>query len=196
MPRKRMLWPDYFKSEQLARLSLHACRTYEGFWCFADDRGRMLYDPEELWGVVWLKRRKVDGVSIDDVEDHLNDLVGNGQLCQYHVGGERFLHVISWDEHQKINHPTQSKLPPCEEHQPLEWSTWWHDIDTATERWRSAEKRDRAARSDSGSSNGGLRENSRKTPSQSSSVQGSSVQAKGGGEVRQFVRPSQQRGIS
>ncbi|QDH92356.1 hypothetical protein SEA_SPOOKY_90 [Gordonia phage Spooky] len=222
MPRKRMLWPNYFSSDQLAQLSLAACRTFEGFWCFADDRGRMLYDPEQIWGEVWLKRRKVDHVTIEDVETHLDDLVSNGQLCQYHVGGARFLHVISWDEHQSINHPTPSKLPPCERHQGKEWAKWWMADDTATDRWRQAEKAAKSERinattgglredygsvgaesqigslpadMNSGSATGQLREDSRKTPSQSSSVQSSSVQAMGGGEVRQFVRPSQ-RGIS
>lgn len=204
MPRKRMLWPGYFESEQLAVLSLSVCRTFEGFWVFADDRGRMKYEPDQLWADVWIKRRRIDEVTIDDVADHLQALVENGQLCHYEVGGSHFLHAISWDEHQKINHPTPSKLPPCEHHQNLEWSTWWRDIDTATERWRSAEKEARAAAKDSLSDSRsrsaeigeGLRRDRGVTPSQSSSVQGSSVQAKGGGEVRQFVRPSQQRGIS
>ena len=195
MPRKRMLWPTYFGSDQLAQLSLAACRTYEGFWCYADDRGRMQYDPDQLWGDVWLKRRKIDRITIEDVEEHLDALMNNGQLCRYIVGGCAFLHVISWDEHQKSNHPTPSKLPPCEDHQPVEWSTWWHDVDTATERWRSAEKADRAARLDSLSPNGVLSEDSRKTPSQCSSVQLSSDQATGGTNVRKFTRPSQ-RGLS
>lgn len=199
MPRKRMLWPGYFDSEQLATLSLPACRTFEGFWVFADDRGRMKYDPDQLWADVWIKRRRVDNISIDDVADHLEALVTNGQLCHYRVGGADFLHVISWDEHQKINHPTPSKLPPCEQHQNLEWSAWWRDVDTATERWRAAEKRSRAAKRDSlsdsrsGSSEAGesLTRNVGVTTSQCSSVQLSSDQVSSGGNVRQFTRPSQ-----
>lgn len=194
MARKRMLWPGYFSSEQLAQLELAACRTYEGFWCFADDRGRMPYDPEQLWGDVWLKRRKIDHVTIEDVERHLDALVENGQLCRYAVGGAAFLHVISWDEHQKINHPTPSKLPPCEVHQHLEWSSWWRDVDTATERWRSAEKSIRAADLSSRNAKGGLREDSGKTPSQCSSVQLSSDQATAPSNIKQFIRPSERTG--
>ncbi|WHU45147.1 hypothetical protein QNM97_13910 [Gordonia sp. L191] len=146
MPRKRMLWPGYFDSEQLATLTLPACRTFEGFWVFADDRGRMKYDPDQLWADVWIKRRRIDNISIDDVADHLEALVTNGQLCHYRVGGADFLHVISWDEHQKINHPTPSKLPPCERHQGQEWAKWWRADDTATDRWRQLEKRAKQTR--------------------------------------------------
>lgn len=196
MPRKRMLWPGYFESEQLAQLSLPACRTYEGFWCYGDDRGRMKDDPDQLWADIWIKRRKVDNIGIEDVADHLDALVDNGQLCRYEVGGDQFLHVISWDEHQKISHPTPSKLPPCEHHQHLEWSEWWRDIDTATERWRSAEKAARAAKRDSlRDSLSDSRSRSGVTHSQSSLVQSSSVKASSGGNIRQFTRPSQ-RGIS
>ena len=220
MPRRRMLWPAYFSSDQLARLSLAACRTFEGFWCYADDKGRMPYDPDQLWGDVWLKRRKVDHVTVEDVEGHLDLLVDNGQLCEYEVGGGRFLHCISWSEHQKINHPTPSKLPPCPHHEGREWASWWRSDDTATARWRAAEKAQKQA--ENGGSHVGLREaslkngsqaetsplpgetdsrsphvvlpeDSRRTPSQCSSVQLSSVKAKGGGKVRQFVRPSQRQ---
>lgn len=226
MPRKRMLWPAFFGSDQLAHLPLAACRTYEGFWCFADDRGRMLDDPAQLWADVWIKRRSIDHVSIDDVETHLELLTENGQLCRYEVGGGAFRHVIAWDEHQKINHPTTSKLPPCPHHQGREWASWWRADDTATDRWRQAEKRSKKgdsvshSRSHSRSGSGaghatpenepniaatctdGLSEDyvsdslssSTPTPSQFSSVQVSSV--KGGGNVREFKRPSQNGGIA
>ena len=220
MPRKRMIWPTYFGSDQLAHLSLATCRTFEGFWCYADDKGRMLWDPDQLWGDVWLKRRKVDDITIEDVDQHLTELVGNGQLCEYHVGGGRFVHAISWREHQSINHPTPSKLPPCPTHEGQEWAKWWRDDDTATDRWRQAEKDEKRPDSDSttgvlresygseltelpiqslpaetdyGRTTGGLREDYGRTPSQCSSVQLSSVKAKGGGQVRQFVRPSQRQ---
>lgn len=217
MPRKRMLWPAYFSSDQLAHLPLAACRTYEGFWCFADDRGRMLDDPAQLWACVWIKRR-TDNVTIDDVHDHLDALTANGQLCRYQVGGGVFRHVIAWDEHQTISHPTPSKLPPCPQHQGAEWAFWYRNDDTSTDRWRQAEKAGEKAslrrdsgetpeelRRDSGTGENlaatstdttpeRLRRDSGETPSQFSSVQVSSV--KGGGNVREFKRPSQNGGIA
>ncbi|MDF3309780.1 hypothetical protein P3H15_32700 [Rhodococcus sp. T2V] len=193
-----------FNSEQLAKVSIAAERTFEIIWCFGDDRGRIKDDAAEIWANGWMKRRKE--CTIDDVEDHIDALVENGQLCRYAVGGDSFLHSISWDEHQSISHPTPSKLPPCREHQPLEWKFWWKNNDTATDRWRQKEKADQKAKSspeelgdDSGVSpeKGPIELGG--TPPQCSSVQLSSDKADLArasdqpGQVRQFVRPSQRR---
>lgn len=171
MPRKRMLWPKFFSSTQMARLSLEAERTFKGIWCFADDRGRIEDDAPFIWSQVWIARR--DECSIEDVSAHISSIAANGQLCRYTVGGGHFLHVISWDEHQSINHPTPSKLPPCKSHHPAEWSTWWKDDDTATERWRAVEKAGQSS-SNGGDSRSRLPES---TPSQFSVVKFSSDQA-------------------
>lgn len=222
MARKRMLWPAFFSSKQLAKLSLAAERTFKGIWPFADDRGRIEDDAASIWAEVWISRRKE--ASIEDVEEHLDAIVANGQLCRYSVGGDSFLHVIAWDEHQSINHPTPSKLPPCPTHQPGEWAMWWRDDDTATDRWRKAEKElkksgatgvvpgvangvttgvsDSLEMPGSGmdSTTGGTTGVTNVvTTSQCSSVQLSSVQAETGsdsgssGLVKEFVRPSQRR---
>ena len=222
MPRKRMLWPGFFKSKRLAKLTIAAERTFEIIWCYGDDRGRIEDDAAYIWSEGWMTRRKE--VSIDDVEDHVDALVANEQLCRYSVGGDSFLHSIAWDEHQSINHPTPSKLPPCREHQPGEWALWWKDDDTATDRWRRAEKEKKklgspgvttgvpngattgveisieSPGSDGISATGvttGVTEVA--TTSQFSSVQLSSDQAQipqsptDHAEVRQFVRPSQRK---
>ena len=191
MPRKRMLHPGFFGSDQMAQLSLAAAYTYEGIWCFADDRGRKVFNPSEVWAEVWLKRS--GEVQVPDVEGFLGELIKHGQVCRYRVGGGDFIHVIAWDEHQKISHPTPSKLPPCPDHQPAEWSVWWRDDDTATDRWRREEKAGQEVQLDSRTSPESLAKDSRSTPPQCSSVQLSSVKAKGGGKVRQFVRPSQRQ---
>lgn len=204
MPRKRMVHPSKFSSKQLAQVSVFAERTFEAIWCFGDDRGRIIDDAAEIWALGWMARRKE--CSIDDVEDHVDALVENGQLCRYTVGGDSFLHSISWDEHQSISHPTPSKLPPCHEHQFLEWKVWWKDDDTATDRWRQREKaaqKNKSAQEEIGIGSGISPENvghdSGSTPSQCSSVQLSSDQAEiasdsgDHGQVRQFVRPSQKR---
>lgn len=191
MPRKRMLYPAFFNSDQIAALSLHAAYTFAGFWCFADDRGRLVDNPEELWAQVWFKRRRE--VRMEQCGALVDELVAGGQLCRYRVGGAGFLHAVSWDEHQKISHATPSKLPPCADHQPVEWAAWWKDDDTATNRWRQAEKAIRAAHLAALSSPESIAPDSGSTPPQFSSVQGRSDQVSGPGNVRQFVRPSQQR---
>ncbi|WP_143544589.1 MULTISPECIES: hypothetical protein [Nocardiaceae] len=141
-----MIHPKFFESHPLAEIEdVCALVTFQGIWVFGDDRGRIEDDADVIWMKVWPLRR--DQVRADDVRCHIDALVDGEQLCRYVIGGGRFLHVISWDEHQSINHPTPSKLPPCPTHQPAEYAMWWKDDDTATNRWR---KREKAAQGDKG----------------------------------------------
>lgn len=205
MPRKRMTHPGFFESENLADLDIAAMITYQGIWVFGDDRGRIQEDAEFIKFKVWPRRKSVTAT---DVADHIEALVDGEQLCRYKIGGGDFLHTIAWDEHQKISHPTPSKLPPCPVHQPLEYKVWWKDDDTATDRWRKREKAGQRAKSaqeeigiDSGTSPENVWSNSGATPPQCSSVQVRSDQAEirsdsgeSGTEIK-FVRPSQIRQI-
>lgn len=177
-----MLHPGFFESQPMAEVEIAATLTFQGLWVFGDDRGRILDDVHSIWIKVWPHR--LEQVSVDDVRRHLDGLVEGDQLCRYELGGGRFLHVISWDEHQKISHPTPSKLPPCPVHQPLEFKLWWKDDDTATDRWRKREKAGQRAKdsqeeigSDSGVIPDGFSNDSGATPPQCSSVQVRSDQA-------------------
>lgn len=44
-------------------------------------------------------------------------LMESGPICRYEVDGRRFLHAINWKEHQRISHPTASRVPPCPVHE-------------------------------------------------------------------------------
>lgn len=196
MPRKRMVHPQFFESVPLSEIPVEAMVTYEGLWCFGDDRGRIEDDAAMIKFKVWPRRHSID---IGDVTRHLDALVDGEQLCRYSIGGGRFLHVIAWDEHQRVSHPTPSKLPPCPVHQPAEYSFWWKDSDTATDRWRKKEKADQKAKSGPVDSPESIANESGATPPQCSSVQLRSDQAdlaSHSGKVHQFIRPSQQRRTS
>ena len=52
----------------------------------------------------WLARMAADG----------------GPLCRYEVDGRGYLHAVKWTNHQRISHPTDSRLPPCPFHDPAE----------------------------------------------------------------------------
>ena len=114
MPRIRTIKPELFLSETVSRLSLGAERTFIGLLTQADDRGRFRDSPPVLNGALWPCRPEH---SVSDMESDLDEIVGEGLLCRYQVGGKKYLHFSTWEEHQKISHPsTRNLCPPCPEH--------------------------------------------------------------------------------
>ena len=65
-------------------------------------------------GLLWPLRAEHTSVH---VEDDLQQLANAGLLCRYTgCDGRRYLHVVTWSEHQKIDKPSQSRLPSCPQH--------------------------------------------------------------------------------
>lgn len=110
-----MLHPEYFTSEALAAVPIPARLTFAGTWVYVDDHGRGKDSAALVKAAVWPLD---DDVTRHDVEGHLSALAERGLLCRYEVDGARLLHVVSWHEHQKVSHPTPTKLPPCPHHEP------------------------------------------------------------------------------
>lgn len=82
-------------------------------WGYLDDFGRGVDDARLV---------KADCFPLDDdlssavIDDWLDMIASSGPLCRYQVGGRRYIHACSWDEHQRPSHPTRSKLPECPIH--------------------------------------------------------------------------------
>lgn len=75
----------------------------------ADDEGRLVCDPEQLRVTIFGYHPKVTRAV---VEAALDDLETSGLLKLYADRGTRYAWFPSWDDHQRINRPTPSKLPP------------------------------------------------------------------------------------
>jgi hypothetical protein len=147
MARKRMISPEFFTSRTLNGLPVQTMVTFAGLWCHADDQGRAEDDTVMIKAAVWARRRTVTEAKIETDLRLLDEALA---ICRYAVNGYDLLHVVNWTEHQKINHPTESKLPPCRHHEAEAWALFLIDPDP---RMRS-------------SATGGLRESSVRTPSQ------------------------------
>ena len=134
MARKRMLDPEFFLSATMNALSMQTMLTFAGFWCFADDFGRAEDDESLVRASVWPRRKSMTDKK---VRTDLDILADAGPLCQYTVCDVRLIHATSWKEHQSISHPTKSKLPPCEKHEPEAWFAFLETTDPALHKFRS-----------------------------------------------------------
>ncbi|MFF5962877.1 hypothetical protein ACFY64_03825 [Streptomyces collinus] len=114
MARIRTIKPEAFFSESLAEVSVEAERTFFGLLTQADDHGRHRDNAAIIAGLLWPLRAEHTSVH---VEDDLQQLANAGLLCRYTgCDGRRYLHVVTWSEHQKIDKPSQSRLPSCPQH--------------------------------------------------------------------------------
>ncbi|SFC59156.1 hypothetical protein [Streptomyces aidingensis] len=118
MARIRTVKPDMFISETLAGVSITAERTFVGLLTEADDHGRYLDNAAIIAGRLWPLR--VEHTSVH-VEDDLHQLAIAGLICRYTgCDGRRYLHIVTWAKHQKIDKPSQSRRPSCPEHHAAE----------------------------------------------------------------------------
>lgn len=108
MARIRSIKPEFFTSLSVANLTVEARLTFIGLWTHCDDSGRCVDDARLIKAALWpLDDRPAAEVDID-----LKALTASSLILRYEVDGRRYIEVMGWAEHQRINRPTASKLPP------------------------------------------------------------------------------------
>lgn len=115
MARIRTIKPEAFESEDLAAVGVTAMVTFFGLLTQADDSGRFRDHPAIIAGRLWALRadHTPAHVAID-----LEQLAEAGLICRYTgCDGNAYLHVVTWEKHQKIDRPSASRRPRCPAHQ-------------------------------------------------------------------------------
>jgi hypothetical protein len=108
MPRIRTLKPEVFQHRKVGRLSIHARWLWLALLTHADDEGRLVADPGQLRITAFPYDRDIT----DEQVDHLiGEISATGLVRFYEVDGVPYACFPSWCDHQKIDHPSRSKLP-------------------------------------------------------------------------------------
>ncbi|MGK5496718.1 hypothetical protein [Streptomyces sp. URMC 125] len=115
MARIRTIKPEAFESEDLASVSVTAERTFFGLLTLADDSGRFRDHPAIIAGRLWALRPEHTATH---VAADLEQLTEAGLICRYTgCDGRTYLHIVTWERHQRIDRPSASRLPRCPHHQ-------------------------------------------------------------------------------
>ncbi|MGW1194468.1 hypothetical protein ACWD4B_01215 [Streptomyces sp. NPDC002536] len=115
MARIRTIKPEAFESEDLASVSVTAERTFFGLLTQADDAGRFRDNAAVIAGRLWALRPEHTATH---VARDLEELATAGLICRYTgCDGRAWLHIVTWDQHQKISKATASRVPSCPRHQ-------------------------------------------------------------------------------
>ena len=108
MARIRTVKPDFWQHPRVTRVSRDARLLFLGLLNEADDYGKLRYSSKRLAGVLFPEDDDVDGPTIDV---WISELERVGLVCRYLVDGAALLVVVGFTEHQRVSHPTASRLP-------------------------------------------------------------------------------------
>lgn len=111
--RIRTIKPETFTSESLAQCSRDARLAFIALWTICDDYGRHRADARLIKGAVFPFD---DDVTPDDVTLWLKELEREGMICRYTDGQREYLHVMSWEKHQRVDNRGQARCPECPGH--------------------------------------------------------------------------------
>ena len=105
VPRYRMIRPEFWEDEGIAKMHPYSRLLYIGTWNFADDEGKGRANPNFLRSSIFPYEPKLK------LEKYLGELVEARKVILYGVDGENYYFIPKFTTYQKINHPTQSTIP-------------------------------------------------------------------------------------
>lgn len=108
MARIRSIKPGLFRSRSVKLLNSDQKLVWIGLWPVADDEGRLLDETGILVGDLWAL--SMSEAKLDRIIDQLDAL---GRVIRYEVAGQRYIQVTNFLEHQRIDKPTPSVIPPA-----------------------------------------------------------------------------------
>jgi hypothetical protein len=108
MARIRSIKPEFWEDEKVGALSCQARLLFLALISHADDAGRLRAAPAHLRALAF----RYDDLDIVAVEHLLAEVVAMESVEVYEGGGERYACVVNFREHQRIDRPTESRLPP------------------------------------------------------------------------------------
>lgn len=103
MPRKRIIDPEFWSDEEIGQWSYETRLFYIGLWNFADDVGRFKAHPQLLKSQIFPYNSRFN---IDYIKKELNN-----KVQWYEVEGLQYGFLRNFNKHQRIDKPSESKLP-------------------------------------------------------------------------------------
>lgn len=109
--RIRSIKPEFWESESLGKVSREARLLFIGLFSCCDDVGRARASSRLLASRLF----PYDDDAFKKLPAWIAELERQGCIRIYQVGGETYLDIPKWLNHQKIDKPSASKLPSFED---------------------------------------------------------------------------------
>jgi hypothetical protein len=111
MARIRTIKPEFPQSETVGRLSRDARLLFVQLWTIADDAGRLRGASRMLASLLY----PYDDDAPKLMPKWLEELEAKDCIRCYEVDGSQYIEIINWLKHQKIDRPSESRIPPYRE---------------------------------------------------------------------------------
>ena len=108
--RIRSIKPEFWESESLGRVSREARLLFIGLFSCCDDHGRARASSRLLASRLF----PYDDDALKKLPSWIAELQKEGCIRIYKANDETYLDIPKWLNHQKIDKPSASKLPPFE----------------------------------------------------------------------------------
>ena len=108
--RIRTIKPEFWRSEDIAALSIEDRLLFIGLWSYVEDNGVGRDEPQ----LIQCDLYPLDTFTEASVRTHggLMRLSQQGLITRYKgPDGRKYLQINSWDKHQKINRPSKPRFP-------------------------------------------------------------------------------------
>ena len=108
MARIRSIKPEFPQSESMGRVSRDARLAFIQMWTVADDSGRLRGNSRMLASLLF----PYDDDAPALIDLWIAELSGEGCIIRYKADGQSYIQICNWSNHQKIDKPSMSKIPP------------------------------------------------------------------------------------
>ena len=108
--RIRTIKPEFWRSEDIAALSVEDRLLFIGLWSYVEDNGVGRDEPQ----LIQCDLYPLDAFTEASVRTHggLMRLSQQGLITRFEgPDGRRYLQINSWEKHQKINRPSKPRFP-------------------------------------------------------------------------------------
>lgn len=130
--RIRTIKPELLEDDRTAGMTSDQFRLWAGCLLLADDYGNLRANPTHLAGAIFwgqsplvpvstksretlLRPSRDENEKVAQVSTLLQELVERGSLALYTVRGQRYAHVQNWERHQRVDHPSNPRIPSIKE---------------------------------------------------------------------------------
>lgn len=111
MARIRTIKPEFPQSESMGRISRDSRLLFVELWTLCDDEGRCRGNSRMLASLLFPYDDDAPGL----IDGWLDELDREHCIVRYQVDGATYIQVCNWLNHQKIDKPSVSKIPPFDE---------------------------------------------------------------------------------
>lgn len=110
--RIRSIKPEFWRSDDINAMCIEDRLLFIGLWSYVDDNGVGIDRVSDVCADLFAHDLSVSPHdTLMRTHAGLNRLHEQGVIDRYRVDGKQFLHIVTWDEHQRINRPSPGRYP-------------------------------------------------------------------------------------